>query len=60
MVEDMSMEELFDEAGPDLHKEEACQVKVLIRRIFQYDPAKRPSPNEILCDPWFCEKDSSV
>lgn len=51
------MEELFDQAGPDLGEDEARRVKALIRRILQYDPAKRPSPAEILLDPWFCEID---
>ncbi|KAF4506568.1 hypothetical protein G6O67_006638 [Ophiocordyceps sinensis] len=55
MVEQTSMEELFDQAGPDLDEEEASKVKALIRRILQYDPAKRPSPAEVLLDPWFCE-----
>ncbi|CAI7635402.1 unnamed protein product [Penicillium glandicola] len=57
MVEDMSMEMLFDQASPDLDEEEAHKVKALIRWILQYDPAKRPSPAEILSDPWFCEID---
>ncbi|KAL5046480.1 hypothetical protein BDW71DRAFT_207274 [Aspergillus fruticulosus] len=57
MVEQTSMEELFDQAGPDLNEEEANKVKALIRWILQYDPSKRPSPAEILCDPWFCEID---
>lgn len=55
MLEQTSMEELFDQAGLDLNEEEARQVKALIRQILQYDPAKRPSPAEILLDPWFCE-----
>ncbi|KAK3689219.1 putative serine protein kinase [Podospora appendiculata] len=55
MVEMSSMEEMFDQAGPDLDEDEARKVKALIRRILQYDPAKRPSPAEILLDPWFCE-----
>ncbi|KAJ5156692.1 hypothetical protein N7492_009495 [Penicillium capsulatum] len=42
-------------AGPELDEEEGHKVKALIRWILQYDPAKRPSPAEILCDPWFCE-----
>lgn len=41
------MEELFDQADPDIN-EEAHRVKALIRWILQYDPAKRPSPAEIL------------
>ncbi len=52
MVEQPSMEDLFDHAGPDLDEEEAHMVKRLIRRILQYDAAKRPSPNELLLDPW--------
>ncbi|KAJ5976631.1 hypothetical protein N7481_010338 [Penicillium waksmanii] len=63
MVEQTSMEESFDRAGPGLGEEEAQKVKALIRWILQYDPAKRPSPTEILSDPWFCaidvESDSS-
>ncbi|KAJ5432360.1 uncharacterized protein N7458_011516 [Penicillium daleae] len=57
MLEQESMEELFDLAGPDLDEEEANKVKALIRWILQYDPAKRPSPAKILSDPWFCEID---
>lgn len=53
MVEQQTMEELFDEASPDISKEESNAVKALIRRILQYDPAKRPLAEEILLDPWF-------
>ena len=55
MLEQRSMEEAFDETSPDLDEEEARKVKALIRWILQYDPAKRPSPAEILADPWFQE-----
>ncbi|KAJ5368490.1 uncharacterized protein N7496_008250 [Penicillium cataractarum] len=55
--EEMSMEELFDMAGPDFDEEEARKVKALIRWILQYNPTKRPSPAKILADPWFCEID---
>ncbi|CAG8121190.1 unnamed protein product [Penicillium salamii] len=55
ILEETSMEERFDQAGPDLDEEEANQVKALIRWILQYDPAKRPSTAEILSDPWFSE-----
>jgi non-specific serine/threonine protein kinase len=51
------MEELFDMAGPVLDEEEDRKVKALIRWILQYDPAKRPSPAEILLDPWSSETD---
>jgi serine/threonine protein kinase len=56
MVEQMSMEEMFDQAQPDLKAEEAGKVKALIRRILKYDPAQRPSPADILCDAWFREE----
>ena len=55
MLEQTSMEEEFDKAGLDLDEEEARKVKALIRRILQYDPARRPSAAEILLDPWFRE-----
>ncbi|KAL4940078.1 hypothetical protein BDV06DRAFT_213778 [Aspergillus oleicola] len=42
---------------PDLDEEQAYKVKALVRWILQYDPAKRPSPAQILSDPWFCEID---
>jgi len=54
MIEQTSMEELFDQAGPDIDEKEAGQVKKLIRWILQYDPAKRPLAREILLDSWFC------
>lgn len=57
MVPQASMEELFDQAGPDLDVDEAHRVKALIRWILQYDLAQRPLPAEILSDPWFSEID---
>ncbi|UNI23978.1 Non-specific serine/threonine protein kinase [Purpureocillium takamizusanense] len=51
--EQPSMEEAFDKAAPELDEEEASVVKKLIRRILQYDVSKRPSPAELLSDPWF-------
>lgn len=56
IVDERTMEEAFDQAGPEIDEEEAKKVKALIRRILQYDPAKRPTPAEILDDPWFCEE----
>jgi serine/threonine protein kinase len=51
-----SLEETFDEVKPvDLSDEEAMMVKALIRRILQYDPTKRPTPSQILQDPWFAK-----
>ncbi|KAG7101434.1 hypothetical protein HYQ44_019095 [Verticillium longisporum] len=55
LLQQTSMEDLFDQAGPEIDEEEARQVKALIRRILQYDPTKRPSPTEILEDPWMRE-----
>ncbi|KAK8023770.1 serine protein kinase [Apiospora rasikravindrae] len=37
---------------------EADKVKKLVRRILQYDPAQRPSPADILRDPWLCDGES--
>ncbi|QPG98523.1 hypothetical protein C2857_007695 [Epichloe festucae Fl1] len=53
MVPQTSMEELFDQAEPDLDEEDGRRAKELIRWILQYNPAKRPSPAEILLHPWF-------
>jgi serine/threonine protein kinase len=47
------LEGLFDEQRPAMPDDEAKQVKSLLRRILQYDPAKRPTPAELLKDPWF-------
>ncbi|EPE02435.1 serine protein [Ophiostoma piceae UAMH 11346] len=52
MLDQTSMEDMFDEAAPDLDEDEARTVKALVRRILQYDPAKRPSAAELLADPW--------
>ena len=60
ILEERSMEESFDEAGPEIDEEEARKVKRLIRRILQYDPAKRPSTADILRDPWFNEPNLSL
>ena len=57
MLEELSMEESFDQACPDLDEKEAHEVKALIRWILHYDPTKRPSPVEILAHPWFCKID---
>lgn len=51
------MEEYFDYLAPEIDHKEGNKAKALIRRILQYDPAKRPSPAELLLDPWFVEID---
>lgn len=53
VLEQDSMEEMFDEAEPDVSQDEGRKIKQLIRWILQYDPEKRPSASEILQDPWF-------
>ncbi|KNA98061.1 CMGC/SRPK protein kinase [Fusarium oxysporum f. sp. lycopersici 4287] len=53
-----TMEEAFDKEGPEMTEDEAQEVKKLIRWIIQYDPAKRPSAEEILRHPWFAEDSS--
>ncbi|KAF4342889.1 CMGC SRPK kinase [Fusarium beomiforme] len=50
-----TMEERFDKASPDMTDEEADEAKKFIRWVLQYDPAKRPSAEEILRHPWFAE-----
>lgn len=60
MLEETSLEELFDDASPDISKEESDAVKALVRRILQYDPAKRPSAEEILLDPWFAGDEAGI
>jgi non-specific serine/threonine protein kinase len=47
------MEEMFDLAMPEIGAHEANLIKKLLRRILQFDSSKRPSPCEILLDPWF-------
>jgi non-specific serine/threonine protein kinase len=47
------LEGLFDEQRPDMSDDEAKQINALLRRILQYDPAKRPTSAELLKDPWF-------
>ncbi|KAJ4308043.1 hypothetical protein N0V84_012332 [Fusarium piperis] len=59
MVDDFSMEQLFDQARPDVDENEARQIKMLIREILQYDPTKRPLPSEILDNLWFKETASN-
>ncbi|KAI1176263.1 serine protein kinase [Nemania sp. FL0916] len=51
-----SMEDRFDDlVVSHLDQTEARKVKAIIRRILQYDPAKRPSSAELLRDPWLSE-----
>ncbi|KAG4268041.1 CMGC/SRPK protein kinase [Fusarium proliferatum] len=59
MLEQCSMEQAFDRAGSEMTEDKAQEVKKLIRWILQYDPAKRPSAEEILRHPWFAD-DSGV
>ncbi|EGX95923.1 serine protein kinase, putative [Cordyceps militaris CM01] len=60
VLHEPTMEEVFGEAEPDIDEEQGRQVKKLIRRILQYDPAKRPSAAELLLDPWFHDIDGDV
>lgn len=53
-VKGVPLEQFFDNEKPtDMTDNEAKAVKSLLRRILQYDPAKRPMADEILQDPWF-------
>ncbi|KAK4095982.1 kinase-like protein [Parathielavia hyrcaniae] len=58
ILEQETMEEAFDLKAPELDAEEAAKVKALVQRVLQYDPDKRPSPAELLRDPWFEETES--
>lgn len=57
VLDEETMEEAFDRTRPELDGDEAAKVKALIRRVLQYDPEKRPSPADLLRDPWFEESD---
>lgn len=53
-----SMEDMFDKAAPEVAcSSEAQQIKQLVRRILQYDPAQRPTMADILQDEWFARDD---
>jgi serine/threonine protein kinase len=53
-LKEVPLEKLFDQyKSPDFPDKEAERVTALLRRILQYDPAKRPTPSQILQDPWF-------
>jgi len=50
------LEQMFDDLKPaDMGDVEATAVKHLLKRILQYDIAKRPTVNDILQDPWLTE-----
>lgn len=40
---------------PNMDTEEEKVILLLLRSIFQYDPAARPSATELLSHPWFNE-----
>jgi serine/threonine protein kinase len=51
------LEDFFDEEKPvDIPQNEVKAVKDLMRWILQYDPAKRPTPCEILQHSWFADE----
>lgn len=60
LLDPETMEEFFDQTKPEIDASEAAQVKVLVRRILQYDPAQRPSAAEIVLDPWFEDSAETV
>ena len=47
------MAEQFDRAQPGVSKEDDKAIKGLLKRVLQYDSAKRPSAKDLLDDPWF-------
>lgn len=40
---------------PDIDEEEATVICQLVRQILVFDPAERPSAEELLKHPWFAE-----
>ncbi|KAH6980857.1 serine protein kinase [Ilyonectria sp. MPI-CAGE-AT-0026] len=54
---DDSLETLFGQNKPDdVDEAESAVIIALIRRILNYDPALRPTAEELLEDPWFHSK----
>ncbi|KAI1303969.1 serine protein kinase [Xylaria venustula] len=54
----MDLEDFFEHKKPnDIDRNEAGQIKRLLRRIFRYDPKERPSAAELLQEPWFARTD---
>lgn len=54
---DDSLETLFGQNKPDdVDEAESALIIALIRRILNYDPALRPTAEELLEDPWFHSK----
>lgn len=52
-----SLEEAFEMNKPrDLSDEDAHETVALVRSILQYEPAKRPSIETLLRNPWFSHK----
>lgn len=50
----VSLEDQFQKEKPsDLDEAEGNEILHLLRWIFQYDPAQRPSAKEIISHPWF-------
>lgn len=54
-----TIEDYFDQTKVDVSEDEGKAIKSLLRRVLQYDPAKRPSAAEVLLDPWFAEDSST-
>ncbi|KAI0973322.1 putative serine protein kinase [Xylaria arbuscula] len=52
------LETFFEMKKPTgIDRNEAREIQLLLRRIFQYDPAERPSAAELLQEPWFARTD---
>jgi serine/threonine protein kinase len=55
------LENMFDCYKPSaMSAKEGDAVKSLLRRIFQYEPEKRPRAAELLNDPWFAAPEHVV
>lgn len=43
-----------------MYREESGRVKALLRRIFQYEPEKRPRAADLQRDPWFADSEDEL
>jgi len=46
--------------SPEIDEDEAAIVVPLMRRILEYDPAQRPTAEELLKHPWFSSNESTT
>lgn len=60
-VPSRDLETRFQESmPPEIDAEEAQQITRLIRKILKYNPAERPSADDLLKDPWFADIEEGI